>query len=321
MRFKPLLSACSILIATVMTLPATAAYPDRALSIIVPFSAGGATDALSRVIGEGLSKELGQPVVVENRPGAGGNIGATAAARAKPDGYTLFMATSTHATNATLYKNLAYDLRKDLTPVSLVAYIPNALVVNKDFKAKTLKDLVSLVQKGGDPINYGSAGSGSSQHLSAAMFNHLAKGQMTHVPYKGGAPAVQDLLAGRIQVIFSPLVEVLPYIESGRLMALGLTSLKRSPRLPDVPAIAEALPGYETVLWDGLLAPAGTPPEIIDHLNKAVKKVLEQPKVKDILLSQGTVPMSDTPAEFAKFIDSEIDRQANLVKISGAKIN
>ena len=305
----------------ITALPAVAAFPDHAITIVAPFSAGGSTDATARLLAEGLTTALGQSVVIENRAGAGGNIGAGVVAQAKPDGYTLLMATSSHATNVTLYKDLNYNLLTDLTPVSQTAYIPNVLVVNKDYKAKTLQELIALVKSGDKGINYGSAGNGSSQHLSGALFNHMLKGHMTHVPYKGGAPANQDLLGGRIQVIFSPLVEVLPYLQSGRLIALGVTTPQRSPKLPDVPAIAEALPGYEAVLWNGLFAPAGTPPAIVKTLSQAVKKVLAQPKVETTFESQGTVGVGNTPEEFAKLLPEEVKKWGNLVKISGARID
>jgi len=320
MRIKALMF-CSALIAATLSLPAGAAFPDRPITIVAPFSAGGSTDATARLLAEGLGKELGQSVVIENRPGAGGNIGAGIVAQAKPDGYTMLMATSTHATNASLYKDLNYDLLKDLAPVSQTAFIPNVLVVNKDYKAKTLNDLVELVKSGAKDINYGSAGNGSSQHLSGAQFNHMLGGNMVHVPYKGGAPANQDLLAGRIQVIFSPLVEILPYLDSGRLVALGVTTPQRSAKLPDVPAIGEVLPGYEAVLWNGLFVPAGTPPEIVKTLSEAVKRVLDSPKVKEIFDSQGTIAVGNTPEEFAELLPGEVKKWGELVKISGAKID
>ena len=295
-------------------------YPVRAINIVVPYSPGGSSDATARLLAQGLGKVLGQSVVVENKPGAGGNIGAAYVAKARPDGYTLLFATSSHATNMTLYKSLNYDLIKDFAPVSLVSYIPNVLVVNEKFPAKNLKEFIDIVQSKKIPINYGSAGNGSSSHLAGALFNELAHGQMTHIPYKGGAPANQDLLAGRLQAVFAPMVEVLPFIESGRLRALGVTTPKRSSRLPDVPAIDEALPGYKAALWNSLMAPKGTDPAIVAKLAQAVKTVIDEPATKKILASQGTLGIASTPEDFAKLLPGEIKTWGQMVKISGATV-
>jgi len=299
-----------------------AGYPQRPITMVAPFAAGGSTDATARLLAEGLGKELGQTVVVDNRPGAGGNIGAAIVAKAQPDGYTLLLATSTHATNVTLYGDkIDYSLTRDLVPVSQTAFIPNVLVVNAESGPRTLDELIARIRKGEAETYYGSAGNGSSQHLSGALFNQMVGGKMTHVPYKGGAPANQDLLAGRIQVIFSPLVEVLPYIEGGKLRALAVTTAKRSPRLPDVPAVGESLPGYEVALWNGIFAPAGTPPEVVETLAGAVARVMKQDKIRDTFASQGTEPVGNTPREFARLLPGEIDKWGKMVKISGARID
>ncbi|AVJ28461.1 Bug family tripartite tricarboxylate transporter substrate binding protein [Achromobacter spanius] len=301
---------------------AGADWPTRkAITMIVPFAAGGSTDATARLLAEHLSRQLKQQVVVENRAGAGSNLGSSVAARATPDGYTLLLATSTIATNVTLYKNMGFDLRRDLIPVSQIASIPNVLTVNNNVPAKSLTEFITLVQKKDAPVNYGSAGNGSASHLSGALFNAMAKGDMVHVAYKGGAPANVDLMGGQVQAVFSPLVEVLSYLESGKLRALGVTTPERSPRLPDVPAVGEALPGFDVSLWNGVFVPAGTPPAVVDKLAQALKSVTQDPAFRKVLLDQGSAPTSQSPAQFKAFLDQEIDKWAKLVKLSGATVD
>ncbi|WP_191575411.1 MULTISPECIES: Bug family tripartite tricarboxylate transporter substrate binding protein [Achromobacter] len=301
---------------------AGADWPTRkAITMIVPFAAGGSTDATARLLAEHLSRQLKQQVVVENRAGAGSNLGSSVAARATPDGYTLLLATSTIATNVTLYKNMGFDLRRDLIPVSQIASIPNVLTVNNSVPAKSLTEFIALVQKKDAPVNYGSAGNGSASHLSGALFNAMAKGDMVHVAYKGGAPANVDLMGGQVQAVFSPLVEVLSYLESGKLRALGVTTPARSPRLPDVPAVGEALPGFDVSLWNGVFVPAGTPPAVVDRLAQALKSVTQEPGFRKVLLDQGSAPTSQSPAQFKAFLDQEIDKWAKLVKLSGATVD
>ncbi|RZL96117.1 MAG: tripartite tricarboxylate transporter substrate binding protein [Variovorax sp.] len=293
----------------------------KTITMVVPFAAGGSTDSTARLLADKLSKELGQQVIVDNKVGAGSNIGSAYVAKAAPDGYTLLFATSTLATNVTLYKSTGFDLRKDLAPVGQVALIPNVLAVNNNLPVKSLQDFVEYVQKKKEPVNYGSAGSGSASHLSGALFNSMAKGDMLHVAYKGGAPANTDLIGGQIQAVFAPLVEVLPFIEGGKLRALGVTTKARSQRLPNVPAIAEALPGYEVALWNGVFAPAATPPAIVDKVAAAVQKATQDPAVRKALADQGSVPVGNTPAEFKKIVDQEIDKWGKLVKLSGATVD
>jgi tripartite-type tricarboxylate transporter receptor subunit TctC len=288
--------------------------------LVVPYPPGGSTDVTARVIAESLRPLLGQTVVIDNRPGAAGNIGADAVAKSAPDGYTLLMATSTHATNISLYKNLPYDFVQDLAPVAQITFIPNVLVVGPSIAAGNLAEFIDYVKSGKSPVTYGSAGNGSSQHLSGALFNSMVAGEMVHVPYKGGAPATADLLAGQIQALFAPLVEVLAHIKAGKLRVLGITTSKRSPLLPDVPAIGEVLPGYEVALWNGVLAPAKTPAGIVNKLNDAIVKVLNQPEIKARLAEQGSEPVGNSPAEFKQFIAAEVEKWKSLVRISGARV-
>ncbi|MDB5821876.1 MAG: hypothetical protein JWR21_580 [Herminiimonas sp.] len=313
------LLACAALIFSTCAAFAQSDWPQRPITLVVPLSPGGSTDSTARLIAQKLKDELGQPIIIENRVGAGGNIGTHFVVNAAPDGYTLLMATSTLAANMTLYKNIPFDIQKDLAPVSQIALIPNVLMVNPDLPVKTLGEFITLVRQ--KEVNYGSAGNGTSQHLSGALFNSMVHGKMVHVPYKGGAPANVDLLAGHIQLVFSPLVEILPFIETGKLRALGVTTKARSPRLPNLPAIDESLPGFDVALWNGILAPAKTPPAVIAKLYAAVHKVMQNPEVLKTFAEQGTNPVGSTPAEFKQLIAAEVPKWARLVKLSGAELN
>jgi tripartite-type tricarboxylate transporter receptor subunit TctC len=296
-------------------------WPTKPIKILVGFAAGGSTDVTARIIGQALSERLGQPVVIENRAGAGGNIAADAAAKADPDGYTLLMATSTtFATNPNLYKNLPFDVQKDFEPITLTAFIPNLLVVNPSVPANNVPDLLAYLKANPAKLNFGSAGNGSSQHLAGELFNSLGDVRMIHVAYRGGAPAVNDLLGGQVQVVFAPLVEVLQQVRADKLRALGITTAKRSLLLPDVPPIAETLRGYEVTLWNGLLAPAKTPPEIVEKIYLAARDALRSDALKAKLAEQGSEPVGNTPAEFRSFIGSELVKWRKLVEISGATV-
>ncbi|MGO4607722.1 Bug family tripartite tricarboxylate transporter substrate binding protein [Variovorax sp. 2RAF20] len=293
----------------------------KPITLVVPFAAGGSTDATARLLADKLGKEIGQRVIVENRAGAGSNLGSAFVAKAAPDGYTVLFATSTIATNVSLYKNTGFDLSRDLVPVSQFALIPNVLTINNELPVRSLQEFVDHVRQKKGPINYGSAGSGSASHLSGALFNSMAKGDMVHVAYKGGAPANTDLMGGQIQAVFSPMVEVLPFVESGKLRALAVTTKSRSPRLPNVPAVNEALPGFEVALWNGVFAPAATPPAVLDKLATAIQRIAQDPAVRKALADQGSTPVGGTSAQFKEIVAQEIDKWGKLVKLSGASVD
>lgn len=296
-------------------------WPARPITMVVPFAAGGSTDITARMLAEKLGGILGQNIVVENRTGAGGNIGAAAVARATPDGYTILLHTSTLTANVSLYKNMGLNVQKDLIPVSQVALIPNVLMVNNDFQAKTLKDFVEVVKQKKVAINYGSSGSGASNHLAGVLFNNMVGGDMVHVPYKGGSLANNDLLAGQIQAVFSPLVEVLGFVDSGKLRPLGVTTKSRLAKFPNLPAIDEVLPGFEIVLWNGIFVPTGTPKDVVQKLSNAVQSVLQDPSVLAKLAEQGSTPIKSNPDDFKKVIDAEIVKWGDLIRMAGARVD
>jgi tripartite-type tricarboxylate transporter receptor subunit TctC len=322
MQRRLLLSVAAGLPLAGRTLAAPSAWaPTRPIRLIVPFGAGGSTDVTARLIADALGPRLGQPVVVENRAGAGGNIGSEAVARAEPDGYTLLLTTSTtHATNPALYGRLPFDVQRDFAPITLTAFIPNVLVVPASKGIGNVRELIAAARRRPGEMNYGSAGAGSSQHLAAALFAARAEMLMTHVPYRGGAQAVTDLLGGKLDLLFSPLVEVLEHVRAGRLTALAITTKERSPLLPDVPPLGDMLPGYEVRLWNGLLAPAGTPPAAIERIAHETNEALRTPQLREKLALQGSTPAGGTPGEFAGFIRDELPKWAELVRISGARI-
>ncbi len=302
---------------------AQAAYPSKPVTIIVPFAAGGTTDILARIIGQALTAELGQSVVVDNRAGAGGNIGASLAAKAPADGYTLFMGTvGTHAINASLYKKMPFDPVKDFAPLTRVANVPNLLVANPAQPFKTVPELIAYAKANPGKLNFGSSGSGSSIHLSGELFKSMAKVDMVHVPYKGSAPAVTDLLGNQIGIMFDNMPSAIQHVRSGRLVPIAVTTAKRSPELPNVPTIAEAgVPGYEATSWFGMYAPAGTPAPVLATLNKALVKVLGQADVKKKINEQGAETYSETPEQFAAFMKAETLKWGKVVKESGASLD
>lgn len=296
-------------------------WPSSPIRLVVPFAAGGSTDITARVIAENLRPILGQTIIIDNRPGAAGSIAADIVAKATPNGYTILVASATLVANMSLYKNLPYNFLTDLAPVSQTYNSNNVLVVNTKVPVNNLAEFIAYVKSGKNTVNYGSAGHGSSQHLAAALFNHMVGGNMVHVPYKGGAPAMIDLVGGSIQTIFSPLIESLPHINAGAIKALGVCGLKRSPLLPQVPPISELLPGYQSGSWSGIFAPAKTPAEVINKLNTAIVKVVNQPNVRAHFAEGDKEPVGNSPAEFKKFIAVDAERLKMQVKISGAKFD
>jgi tripartite-type tricarboxylate transporter receptor subunit TctC len=273
------------------------------------------------VIGEQLSQSMGQRFVVDNRPGAGGNIGMQLAAGAEPDGYTVVVGTTAHAINMTLFKDLPYDTVKDFEPIALLTEVPLILVVNPAVEAQSVADLIALAKERPGTLNVASSGNGQSTHLAAEMFNAMAGIKLTHVPYKGSAPAITDVVAGHVQLMFDTVMSALPHVQAGKLRALAVSGAERAPVAPDVPTIAEAaLPGYEAIAWNGLFAPAGTPRAIIDQLNAEVVKALQSEKVKEQLASLGATTRPTMPNEFSTYVRDEVSKWAKVVKESGATV-
>ncbi len=298
-------------------------YPTKPIRIVVPFPAGGTTDVLARAAAQKLTEALGQAAVVDNRPGAGGNIGAELVAKSPPDGYTLLMGTvGTHAINPSLYPKMPYDHVRDFVPIILVAGVPNVLVINPSLPVNSVQELIAYTKANPGKLNFASSGNGTSIHLSAELFKTMAGVQMAHIPYKGSAPALQDLVGGQVQLMFDNLPSALALIKAGRLKALAVTSKERAAVLPDVPTIAESgLPGFEASSWFGLLAPAGTPQPVIAKLNAEIAKWLATPEAKEKLLAQGAIVAGGTPEDFARHIAAETGKWQKVVKESGAKID
>ena len=297
-------------------------YPSRPIRMIVPFPAGGTADLLARQIGQTMGEALRQQVVIENRTGAGGNIGADLAAKAKPDGYTLLMGTvSTHAINPNLYPNMPYDPVKDFAPVAMVARMPNLLVLHPSVPAASVAELIALAKARPGTLAFASAGNGTTQHLAGELFKKMADVDMIHVPYKGNAPAVTDLVGGQLQVMFDNIPVSLQQVRAGKLRALAVTGPARSPVLPQLPTVAEAaLPGYNITSWFGLYAPSGTSPQIIERLNREANKALASEPIRRRLTDQGIEPAGGTPGQFAEFMRTELVKWGRIVTESGARV-
>ena len=302
---------------------AAADYPSRPLRIIVPFTAGGSTDILARMIGKHLTESWGQPVVVDNRAGANGVIAAELIARSNPDGHSLLMVAIGHALNPSLNKKLPYDTGRDFQPVSLTAILPLLLAVHPSVKANNVQELIALAKSSASsakPLNYASGGIGSSQHLAGELINTMAGIKMTHVPYKGGGPGLVDLLAGQVNVMASTILSVAPHGRTGKLRVLGITTAKRSAAWPEIPTVAEAgIKGYESIAWYGLVAPAGLQPAVLDKLSAEVIKGTKSKDMQDALIKQGAEPVGNGPKEFAAFIQSETVKYARVIREAGIK--
>ncbi len=295
-------------------------YPARSIRIVVPYAAGGGSDILTRIIGQKMTESWGQQVVVDNRAGAGGNIGTEIVARSPPDGYTLLMASSAFAINPSLYKSVPYDAIRDFSPITRPALLPNILVVHLSLPVKTVKDLVALAKSQPGQLAYASAGSGTSLHLAAEMFKQQAGIDMLHVPYKGGGAVINDLLGGQVTLTFATLPSVMPYVKAGRLRAVAMTTTKRWPGLPAVPTIAESgFPGFEMSTWNGLVAPVGTPMDVIGKVHDEVVRISKLPDVRERFEGLGMELVGDTPREFAQYIRSELAKYERVVKQSGAR--
>ena len=299
---------------------AAADYPTRPIRFLVAYSPGGATDIIARLIGQRLSERLGQQFVIENKPGAGNNIGTEAAVNAEPDGYTVLLVNPANYINTSLYANLKFNFVNDIAPVASFNRVPNVMTVNKDVPAKTVAEFIDYVKKNPGKINMASSGNGTSVHLSGEMFMAMTGCQMQHVPYRGAAPAITDLLGGQVQVIFDNMPSIIQHIRSGALRALGVTTAERSPQLPDVQAIAETVPGYEASALFGMGAPAKTPTEIVGKLNAEINAVLAEPEMRQRLVELGGEPLIQSPEAFGGMIKAETEKWRKVVEFAGLKV-
>jgi tripartite-type tricarboxylate transporter receptor subunit TctC len=297
-------------------------FPDRPVTLVVPFAAGGSTDVVARIIGQKMSEDLGQQVVVENVAGAGGNLGADRVARAEADGYTILMGTvATHALNPLILKTKPYDPEKDFAPVSLLVLVPNVLVVNPELPAKNVAELVALLKAAPEQYSYASSGNGTPLHLSGELFKKMAGVNIQHVPYKGAGPALNDVIGNQVPIMFDNLPSSSSHIKSGTLRALAVTTKERAPSFPDVPTIAETIPGYETYTWNALFAPAGTPKEAVDRLNAAAKKALADPAVAEKMKDFSATIVASTPEELATHVTAELAKWSPVVKDANVQLD
>ncbi|MBI4191493.1 MAG: tripartite tricarboxylate transporter substrate binding protein [Betaproteobacteria bacterium] len=317
LKTLPLLSATLILSGAVCA----QIYPAKAVRIVVPFPSGAGVDIVTRLFTPRLTEVLGQQFIVDNRGGAAGNIGAEAVARAAPDGYTLLTAPSSVAISRSLYKNLSFDLARDFEPIALLASTPYVLVVHPSLPVRSVKELIALAKARPGQLSFGSSGNGSGAHLAAELFKMQAHVDFLHVPYKGTAPAVTDLIAGQVSLVFGNMLSVLPQVKAGRLRGLAVTSAKRSLAAPELPTVAEAgLPGFESGTWFALIAPAGTPREIVTRLNATITKIGQTPDIRDRLAAQGAEPLGGAPEEVGAFVRSEITKWGKVVAASGMRV-
>ena len=321
MKTELLIAAACTALCAASAAAAADNYPAKPIRIIVAYTPAGTTDILARVVGQKFTEQWKQPVIIENRPGANGNIGTDIAAKSAPDGYTLLMTTAgPHGINPTLYRKLPFDAIKDFAAVSLVAMVPNILSVNPSVPVKSVKELIALAKSKPGGLSYGSPGNGSTGHLSMELFKSMTGTDMVHIPYKGSIGVLADLVGGQVQVVIDNMPPYLPQLKAGKIRALAVTTAKRSPAVPELPTIAEAgVSGYEAAAWFGLLAPAGTPKDIVDKLSAETAKILKMPDVHEKLAAQGAEAVGGSPEEFGAFIKSEIAKWAKVIKESGAK--
>ncbi|HZQ60737.1 MAG TPA: tripartite tricarboxylate transporter substrate binding protein [Casimicrobiaceae bacterium] len=315
--------AFAIVAAIASTLATGQAFPGKPIHIVVPSAPGDGSDLMARAIGQKLTEAWGQPVIVDNRPGAGGRIGSEVAAKAAPDGYTWIMANAgSHGINAAVYQNLPFDVEKDFAPITQIMRSPNVLIVSPSLKVNTVQEFIALLKKNPGKYSYGSGGNGTSAHMSAELFKMMAGVDITHVPYKGATPALTDLIAGQIAMFLGNLPPAIPFIKNGQVKALAVTSLKRSPELPNVPTLDESgLKGFETIAWFGLLAPAGTPKEIIDKVRNEVVRIVAMPDIRERIAALGGEPVANRPEEFAAIIHGDVAKWKKVAAVAHVKVD
>ena len=313
------LAACAAALPALSRGARAQAYPTRPVRIIVGFAPGGATDIMARLIGQWLSERLGQQFIVENRPGAASNIATEAVVRSTPDGYTLLLVASPNAINASLYDKLSFNFIRDIAPVAAISREPNVVVVSPSVPTKTVPEFIAYAKANSGRINMASAGNGSTSHLAGELFNRITDVNLVHVPYRGGGPALTDLLAGQVQVFFPPMVVPIGQVRAGKLRALAVTTATRSEALPDIPTVGEFVPGYEASVWFGLGAPTGTPAEIIDKLNQETNAALADPKIKARMAESGGNALAGSPADFGKLLADETEKWSNVIRAANIR--
>ena len=321
--FKLLRAAALALLPVLLALPLPASaqtYPNRTVKLIVPFGAGGPADVYARILAQHLTEEIKQSFVVEDRPGAGALIGTDAVAKSAPDGYTLLVMSNTHTTNESLLSNKPYELMRDFKPVATINYSDLLMVVNPSVDVKTVAEFITLAKQEPGKLNYASSGPGTPYHMAGELFKAMSHTNIVHIPHKASGDMRNSVLSGNVQMMFDAITVMSELAKAGKVRALATTGLKRNPLTPDLPTVAETVPGYEATIWIGVMAPKGTPADVITFLNTAINKVINLPAVKEVWLKQGAVPLVKTPAEFDAFLLKDIEKWANVIKVSGAKV-